>query len=131
MASVGGCLQKDRLYEIFEQFECRGHPDPIGSLIILAPGGGDLPSLDRRKLRAEVLEAAIHIRIGPLALNKLDWWAVLRDDEINLAAVEVAKIAEVQFPACGVLLEVTHFRRWQATRFSKRAASPGTSDQSS
>lgn len=105
-ASVGGRVQKGCLYEILEQCERRSYPDPIGRLIILATGGADLPSLDRRKLRAEVSEAAIHIRTQPLALNSLDGSAVFRDGEIDLAVVETAKIAQVQGPACGVLLEV-------------------------
>jgi glycerol uptake facilitator-like aquaporin len=34
------------LDEILEQFDCRSHANPIGSLIMLATRGRDLPSLD-------------------------------------------------------------------------------------
>jgi hypothetical protein len=54
----------------------------------------------------------------------------LDDDEVDLAAVAVPEVAQLEIAALAVLAEVAHFSRCAATRFSKLGASPGTSVQS-
>jgi hypothetical protein len=54
----------------------------------------------------KVSKAPIDVVIAPLAFHEPNWTAAIHDDEVDLAPVGVAEVAELDLTAAGILLEV-------------------------
>jgi len=78
----------------------------LGSHIVFGAGCRHLPSLSLREPGFEVAKTPVNIGVGPRAFNKQFWLSPLDRDEVDLTAVRVAEVAQLQVAATRVLFEV-------------------------
>lgn len=78
----------------------------------------------------EVAEAAMNIGVAQFTFDQPQRSAVLGDDEVDLAAVGIAKIAQIDVPSGRVLLKMHPFQQVHRDQvFRKPALSSGTTAQ--